>query len=793
MAKSLPLTLAFYAAFFFPFFLLAQNTTEQYSRVKVYFDEQHSGEQLARLGVETDHGTSLKNRYLINDFSKKEIQLIENQGFKIDILIKDVVAYYQSDRSQESSNTRLEDWMCGNGFSFPHKVPKNFKLGSMAGFYTYQEMLDIFANMKAQYPTLISKSFSIDTFKTIENRPILYFKISDNADKDETGETKVLYTALHHAREPASLSQMIYYLWYLLENYDKSLEIKYLVDNSELYFVPCLNPDGYVFNGTNNPNGGGLWRKNRRPNDDGTIGVDLNRNYGFQWGLSNSGSSPNGSSETYRGKAAFSEAETRAMKFLCEKNKFSNALNFHSYGNDLIYPWSYSDVVADTSLIHIGQILTRYNHYLTGTTYETINYNVNGDADDWMYGGSNISALTPEVGEGGFWPAQQNIIPICADNLYENLITAFLPLQSAILNNTTPQFVAENDKISYNIQRIGLKDGDFTVTPSALTNNVTFSNTPQKFSLKRFNKQKAAIDFQVKKGTPIGSQIVFLLALSNGFFTKYDTVSTFYQNLIPIVNETGNNVTNWEKDISSTWGTTTKTFVSPPSSITDSPSSNYEPNSANYLTSKNYISLPNHGKITLRYWIKWDIERISDYASVSLASSTQPAIFNPLCGKYTKAGALSQVYHTPIYDGQSDWVQEEIDLADFAGQSILLRFEMNSDGKGNNDGVYLDDIQIWTGTTISDVQMTQEDGLEWSVFPNPVSDELHISLNSNFFEKNINFYLYDFLGQNILTKNIQNPDKELLIDIKNIPSGTYFYQISDEKHHFLPQKIIILK
>jgi carboxypeptidase T len=791
MTNTSRITLAFLAHFFVISFLSAQNTTELYSRVKIYFDAQHSSEQLARLGVETDHGTTVKNQYLISDFSNSEIQLIENQGFKTEILINDVVAYYQSDRSQEAV-ARIEDWTCGNGFSFPHQTPKNFKLGSMAGFYTFQEMLNIFADMKAKYPTIISKSFAIDSFKTIENRPILYFKLSDNADKDELNETKVLYTALHHAREPASLSQMIYYIWYLLENYDKSLEIKYLVDNSELYFVPCLNPDGYIFNETNNPKGGGLWRKNRRDNGNGTMGVDLNRNYGYQWGISDSGSSPNGSSETYRGKAPFSEAETRAMKFLCEKNKFSNALNFHSYGNDLIYPWSYSDKVADTSLIQMAQVLTRYNHYLAGTTFETINYNVNGDADDWMFGGANISALTPEVGEGGFWPAQQNIIPICADNLYENLMTAFLPLQSAIVKNTTPQFVAENDNISYTLQRIGLKDGSFSVTPIALTNNVTFSNTPQKFSLQRFEKQNAKISFQVKKGTPIGSQIVFLLALNNGTFTKYDTVSTFYQNLIPIVNETGNNIANWEKS-NSTWATTTKTFVSPPSSITDSPSGNYANNSANYLTSKNYIILPKKGKILLRYWIKWDIERIKDYAMMSISSSTQPAIFNPLCGKYTQSGSLSQDYHNPIYEGQSDWVQEEIDISNYAGQSILLRFEINSDDTNNNDGVYLDDIQIWAGSTISDLSVIQEENFELTTFPNPVTDILHISLKNNFFEKNVNFYLYDCFGKNILTKNIQNADKELLIDIKNIPSGTYFYQISDKKRSFLPQKIIILK
>src|SRR5690606_2209606 len=115
--------------------------------------------------------------------------------------------------------------------------------------------------------------------------------ISDQPDVDQD-EPEVLYDALHHAREPASLSQLIFYMWYLLENYGTNDEVTYLVDSTEMYFVPCVNPDGYVYNWNNHPTGGGMWRKNRRVNGNGTFGVDLNRNYGHEWGYNNTGSSP---------------------------------------------------------------------------------------------------------------------------------------------------------------------------------------------------------------------------------------------------------------------------------------------------------------------------------------------------------------------------------------------------------------------------------------------------------------------------------------------------------------------
>ena len=94
---------------------------------------------------------------------------------------------------------------------------------------------------------------------------------------------------------------LIYFMQYILSQYGTDPEITCLINNRELYFVPCANPDGYVYNQTTNPNGGGFWRKNRRNNGDGTFGVDLNRNFDYNWGFDNNGSSPITSSEVYRG------------------------------------------------------------------------------------------------------------------------------------------------------------------------------------------------------------------------------------------------------------------------------------------------------------------------------------------------------------------------------------------------------------------------------------------------------------------------------------------------------------
>ena len=215
---------------------------------------------------------------------------------------------------------------------------EGFEYGSMGGFYTFDEVVAELDAMRALYPDLVSEKVSIG--QSLEGRDVWAVRISDNPDVDEN-EPEALYTALHHAREPQSMATVVYFMYHLLENYGVDDEVTDLVDGIEFYFVPVLNPDGYVYNETTNADGGGLWRKNRRDNGDGTFGVDLNRNYGYLWGLDDQGSSPFPGDQTYRGTGAFSEPEIAALRDFAEAHAFRTALNYHSRGEEYIYPWGY--------------------------------------------------------------------------------------------------------------------------------------------------------------------------------------------------------------------------------------------------------------------------------------------------------------------------------------------------------------------------------------------------------------------------------------------------------------------
>ena len=380
--------------------------TENYSRAKIYLDDkQHSLIDLAKLGLAVDHGELKKGAWFVSDFSDKELALANKAGFKIDIIIGDVVKHYQEQNKKKdhatASKTTLANCTPNN-----RPDPSHFHLGTYAdGYFSYTEMLEILDSMRLLYPGLISTRQNIDTFHTIEGRPIYWVRVSNNPDTEQTARPQALFTSLTHAREPGSMSSNIYTLWYLLENYSTDPQIKAILDHAELYFIPCMNPDGYLQNIATNPGGGGMIRKNRRVNTDGSYGIDLNRNYGQDWGFDDIGSSPVPSTETYRGTAPFSEPETRAHRWFANTHHFKLAMSYHTFHNVLIYPWAhmpYLRTVDSEIYSSYGEYITEHNHYAFGTCYETLGYLANGDSDEWMYGDTSargkIFAMCPEIG-----------------------------------------------------------------------------------------------------------------------------------------------------------------------------------------------------------------------------------------------------------------------------------------------------------------------------------------------------------------------------------------------------------
>jgi len=155
------------------------------------------------------------------------------------------------------------------------------------------------------------------------------------------------------------------------------------------------------------------------------------------------------------------------------------------------------------------------------------------------------------------------------------------------------------------------------------------------------------------------------------------------------------NTNNWQS--SGGWNITGQKFVSAPYSFTESPSGNYQSNTIATFTYLGDISLSNILGASLEFYTQWDIENDWDYGQAQVSTDGGTS-WTALEGLYTNPGTGTfQPPDEPLYDGtQLNWVVENIDLSEFIGQDIKLRFYFQSDQSVNGDGWYIDDIRLMT-------------------------------------------------------------------------------------------------
>ncbi len=229
-------------------------------QARIYFKDKSEMKKV--LSLDLDRAYLKYGKYLDIISDSAEVEELKASGYQVEVTIDDLASFYQK---------RMQ------------------KALTMGGYHTYSETGAALDSIHNQYPSITTSKIIIGY--SLEGRAIWGMKISDNPGVNEN-EPEVLYTALIHAREPIGIEILLYFMRYLCQNYGSDSEVTYLVNNRELWFIPIINPDGYEFNRSNSPQGGGMWRKNRRLNTGGTYGVDLNRNFGYQWGYDNYGSSP---------------------------------------------------------------------------------------------------------------------------------------------------------------------------------------------------------------------------------------------------------------------------------------------------------------------------------------------------------------------------------------------------------------------------------------------------------------------------------------------------------------------
>ena len=259
--------------------------------------------------------------------------------------------------------------------------------------------------------------------RSLENRPIWALRIGERRGS----EHKLLFMGCHHAREWISVEVAYLLAEHLVKNASQAPAMGWL-QRGEIWVAPMVNPDGHEYSRTQDR----LWRKNRRPNADGSIGVDPNRNYGYMWGtLDVNTSSHVPSDETYVGPRAFSEPETRAVRNLVARELVKGVITYHSYSQLILYPWGYTDQpikdAADRAThIKLAERMQQLIHGVHGSTYRPQQssqlYPTAGDTTDWTYGEYGIPSFTIELrpdswDNGGFTLPPEQIQPTFEENL----------------------------------------------------------------------------------------------------------------------------------------------------------------------------------------------------------------------------------------------------------------------------------------------------------------------------------------------------------------------------------------
>ncbi|WP_298761758.1 M14 family zinc carboxypeptidase, partial [uncultured Psychroserpens sp.] len=752
-------------------FLVVQTSFAQeiYKRIIINDNSETTLKTLLDIGIDLRCGAVYKGNTVQLELSMEQLNLIDNARIKYDVTVEDLTQFYQERNNSEIStdhdhfkpsnqptisnrsiaSTILDNYLQYTGCDEVNwTTPTNYNQGSLGGCLTVDEMEAELDQMFANYPNLISaKADASPTNQTTWGNPsgtitnngltytgqgttrwdpktIWYVRITGDQSSPEGSKPQILYTSMIHAREVSSLMNNMYFMWYLLENYDTDPAIKNLVDNNELYFIPVVNPDGLRWNQHLNSGGGTFQRKNCRPNTGSTTnstatrGVDVNRNFDYLWGADGdaSGSSDVPSSDTYRGPAPFSEPEAQILRDFVLARNFETCLMHHSAANAIPHP--YGGVPTRVSnredeMHQWHEDMSRFNRYVSGATIFTP---ANGIADDWMVGGTadngnttsnannsfpndsspasvgsgqNILASTPEHGsfgsEGGFWPSLSQIDVIAARGMRINLMNAYYGGKYAKLHDLTQSDINSlTSDLTFGIERIGQTASDFTLTVTPISANiVSIASVPVQSGMGILDQNNVTAQIVLNGSIQPNDKIEYNVQLSDGTSVFYNiNVEKYYQpNVILADDPDANSITtNW--NLSGTWTASNATGAAYSGSRAIKTGSNaISPYGANENTSitTNTHDLSTSDEVIIQFYTKWDLERNFDF--VEFEGSTDGTNWVSLCGIYNKPNATSfttnehgdktSTSHSfqqnnnssgRVYDGDrmDKWVMEEV-------------------------------------------------------------------------------------------------------------------------------------
>jgi hypothetical protein len=355
--------------------------------------------------------------------------VLAEAGLEIEMLIPDLQAHADAGWARVQAAERAAP---ADG------APRGANPHDDAWFSNYKQLFQIEAyvnNLETARPDLASVAI---IGQSLQGRDVRAVTITgpDQPGNAAADRPVVLWNGCQHAREWISPMTVSYIASRLVGDYDTDPRVRDLVDSVRFVIVPVVNPDGYVYSWS----GERFWRKNRRPLGSDT-GVDLNRNWGYEWGGDGSSGSP--SSDIYRGAAPFSEPETQNLRDLTLSfgDDLAAHIDYHSYSQLILWPFGFADnaVTPEPDRTFFDTLATDMSDLILSVSGEFYNpiqswllYPAAGASTDWFYGTAGAKSMTVELrpsdqdvgGLAGFDPAPSEILPCAQENFEAALLFA---------------------------------------------------------------------------------------------------------------------------------------------------------------------------------------------------------------------------------------------------------------------------------------------------------------------------------------------------------------------------------
>ncbi len=663
----------------------------------------------------------------------------------------------------------------------------------------------------------LGKQYSNDglTNYTDFQHEIIALKLSDNPEVEED-EPSFYFFGAHHAREPLSTEVTMAVLDYYLSNYNVDPEITDLINNSQIWFIPIVNPDGQkiVLDQTDV-----WWRKNIRDNNQnqsfdtnnqygyGIDGVDLNRNYGYGWGYFSS--TDNFEYPTYHGTVPFSEPETQIIKEFIDSIPFVAGISYHTYGGLVLYPWGSKPNVQspdETELAGLaesmaGTILKTDGSNMTydpGYGWEL--YAASGGLDEYAYGNNSIFAYTIELAEE-FIPSATIVTQTCANNLQAakilvsraktKCVTGLIkdtnnnPLVAEVFvegidNSNYAKIPYQSNALFGRYTRL-LPEGVFEVTFSkwgyvSQTHSVIIAEgevSELNITLEASTTCTLSGTVIDELGMPVpqaevniyNSDLETIITDNQGQFL-INPIFTGQQKII--INKSG--AGKIISDLNLSEGTNNFTFYLNDSFLSDGfdnqnltwiKTGQWNLSSSEYFSPNKSLSDSPNGNY------QQNAQSYCQYpGSINLSECTQSYVSFMtkydigLYGEYfsLQVSTNGQTWKTlEVYTGtQEEWTEVYYSLHEYIGQNIYLRFYFKSSYNSQGDGIYIDDFRVFKSSqpVSNDIENPSINTFKvYGNYPNPFNPTTIIRYYSQE-NQNINFDVFNIKGQKVYHQNI---------------------------------------